>query len=227
MILASAHDRDAHSIRTAWAPQAVLLTPRDLSTPGWRLVIAEPGEGRWACQGVVRPDGAITAVLTRLVQVDPLELDWIQPARRRFVAAEMTAFLLAWLEGLSCPVIDRPSPGCLCGRNWGWPHWAHLATGLGIPVHDQGQVQGGTCLVSMIGGTAIGTDGIGDESLAEAAASWVRQLCAAAGQELASFHLQRNGTELRLVQARVGLERVGTVELEALHRLLEVRVASR
>ncbi len=217
MILASAHDGDARRLQAAWAPQAALLTPRDLSMPGWRLGIAEAGEGRWACQGVDRPDGAISAVLTRLVQVDPLELTWIQSARRHFVAAEMTAFLEAWLEGLQCPVIDRPSPGCLCGRNWGWFHWADHAGGLGIPVRDPSPDPGGTRLVTVVGDTVIGA-GTGNET------AWARRLCAAAGQEMASFHFQTEGAAAGLVQARVGLERVGAAELEALDRLLEKRV---
>jgi hypothetical protein len=217
VILASAHDGDAHRLQAAWAPNAVLLTPRDLSMPGWRLLVAEAGEGRWACQGVDRPDDAITAVLTRLVQVDPLELAWIQPARRHFVAAEMTAFLLAWLEGLRCPVIDRPSPGCLCGHNWGWSHWADHASRLAIPVRDPSPDPCGTRLVTVVGDTVIGA-GADDET------AWARRLCAAAGQEMASFRFQTEGAEAALVQARVGLERVGATELEALHRLLEERV---
>ncbi|AFY28557.1 hypothetical protein [Cyanobium gracile] len=217
MILASAHDGDARRLQAAWAHQAVLLTPRDLSLPGWRLVVEETGEGRWACQGVDRPDEAISAVLTRLVQVDPLELTWIQPPRRHFVAAEMTAFLLAWLEGLGCPVIDRPSPGCLCGRNWGWSHWAAHASGCGIPVRDQGPDPDGTRLVTMVGDTVIGAG-------ADEEAAWTRRLGAGAAQEMASFRFQGEGAERALVQARVGLERVGAAELDALDRLLEERV---
>ncbi len=222
MILASALDGDARRLQAAWAPQAVLLTPRDLSMPGWRLGIAEAGEGRWACQGVDRPDGAISTVLTRLVQVDPLELDWIQPARRDFVAAEMTAFLLAWLEGLPCPVIDRPGPGCLCGRNWGWFHWADHASALGIPVRDPSPDPGATRLVTVVGETVIGAGT--RHGKGGASHSWARRLCAAAGQAMASFHFQGEGTELGLVGARVGLERLGAAELDALDRLLEERV---
>lgn len=216
VILASAHDGGARRLQAAWAPRAVLLTPRDLSMAGWRLSIAEPGDGRWVCQGVERPDGAITAVLTRLVQVDPLELTWIQPARRPFVAEELTAFLLAWLEGLGCPVIDRPSPGCLCGRNWGWSHWADHAVGLGIPVRDPGPEPGGSRLVTVVGDTVIGA-GAADET------AWARRLGAAAGQAMASFRFRSEGAERGLVRARVGLERVGAAELDALDRLLEER----
>ncbi|MCP9934996.1 hypothetical protein KBZ08_13860 [Cyanobium sp. Candia 9D4] len=180
-------------------------------------MVEETGEGRWACQGVDRPDAAITAVLTRLVQVDPLELTWIQSPRRQFVAAEMTAFLLAWLEGLGCPVIDRPSPGCLCGRNWGWSHWAAHASGLGIPVRDQGPDPGRTRLVTMVGDTVIGAG-------ADEEAAWARRLGAGAGQEMASFRFQGEGPARALVQARVGLDRVGAAELDALDRLLEQRL---
>lgn len=222
MILASEGDEIARMMVAAWAPRAVLLTPRDLSAPGWRLAVAEAGESRWACGGVARGEGSIAAVLSRLIQVDPLELHWIRPASRPFVAGEMTAFLLAWLEGLHCPVIDRPCPGCLCGRNWGWPHWAHLAGRLGIPVGKHEPESADAQIVNVVGDAVIAhgpPTGI--------STGWARRLAAAAGQELACFEFDAKDSGLTLVQARVGLETVGAAELAALWNLLERRIQPR
>lgn len=222
MILASVRDSGARLLHEECAPNAVLLTPADLSTTGWSLAIADAGEGRWVCQGVNRADSAIAAVLTRLVQVDPLELVWIQPALRKFVAAEMTAFLLAWLEGLSCPVIDRPSPGCLCGLNWGWLHWANLAERLCIPVRDPGLKPDGAVIINVIGDALIVVNSTVNtiEALA-ISRSWARRLCLAAGQAIASFRFEWQGDALGLVDAQVRLNIEGHEERLALRRIVE------
>jgi hypothetical protein len=46
----------------------------------------------------------------------------------------MTAFLLAWLSGLPCPVVNRPSPLGLAGPNLRPESWMALASKAGIPV---------------------------------------------------------------------------------------------
>jgi hypothetical protein len=64
----------------------------------------------------------------------PNELIRIVPADQAYVAAEMQAFLLAWLTALPCPVVNRPSPQCLAGPAWGPERWIHEAAKLDIPV---------------------------------------------------------------------------------------------
>lgn len=187
--------------------------------PGWRLGINESSEGRWTCRGETRPDKAITVVLTRIVQVDPLELTWIQAARRTFVAEEMNAFLLAWLGGLKCPVINQPSPGCLCGRNWSWQHWAHLANHIGIPVREARRGLGEGMGVTVIGDKAIGCT----RERSSDCQNWALQLCAAASQEVAYFHFQTSERGLGLVNAQAGLKYVGEEELSALTSLIKAR----
>jgi hypothetical protein len=46
----------------------------------------------------------------------------------------MTAFLLAWLTALECPVVNAPAPGCLCGPAWTPAHWITTAHSVGLPV---------------------------------------------------------------------------------------------
>jgi hypothetical protein len=76
----------------------------------------------------------IAGVLTRLPYVDENELHHIVPGDRAYVSAEMTAFLVSWLSGLACPVLNRPTPTCLTGPNWRPERWVHAAAQLGIPV---------------------------------------------------------------------------------------------
>jgi hypothetical protein len=62
------------------------------------------------------------------------ELHHVAERDRDYVAAEMQAFLFAWLSRLSCPVLNRPTPYCLSGPAWRNEHWIHAAAHIGIPV---------------------------------------------------------------------------------------------
>lgn len=53
---------------------------------------------------------------------------------RVYVAAEMHAFLLAWLTQLPCPVLNRPTVNSLAGPAWRQERWVTIAAGLGVPI---------------------------------------------------------------------------------------------
>jgi hypothetical protein len=137
VVVASRQDEAARSLVTRWtAHDARLLTCEDLSRPGWRydpeashLATAVVGGRRVRCR-------EISGVLTRLACVGEWDLEHIAAVDRAYVAAEMTAFLLAWLSGLTCPVVNRPTPLCLSGPNWRPEQWTHAAAGLGIPIRS-------------------------------------------------------------------------------------------
>jgi len=76
----------------------------------------------------------IRGVVTRLQWVWEGELRDIVSDDRAYVAAEMSAFLLCWLSGLTCPVLNRPTPGCLNGPGWVREQWTAAASKAGIPV---------------------------------------------------------------------------------------------
>ena len=81
---------------------------------------------------------AIGGVLVRLPWVHEYELPHIAPVDRAYVAAELNAFLLAWLADLPCRVINRPTPLCLSGPGWRPEQWIHAAARLGLslrPAH--------------------------------------------------------------------------------------------
>jgi hypothetical protein len=61
------------------------------------------------------------------------ELVHLEAEDRAYVAAETTAFLLAWLTALPCRVVNRPSPLSLLGPRWRREEWVRAAVHLGIP----------------------------------------------------------------------------------------------
>ncbi len=132
-VLAKAGDAAAEALVRRWRPGARLMTARDLTRPGW---VHRPGSD--ADVAVIDSEpvaaGELRGVVTQLPFVAPDDLAPIVPADRPYVAAEMTAFLLAWLSSLPCPVVNRPSPLGLAGPNLRPEAWMALASEAGIPV---------------------------------------------------------------------------------------------
>lgn len=134
LILANRSDYSARALASTWGESsALLVTPGDLSRPGWKLPDGSGGLAAATAAGVIH-GREISGVLTRMPSVGEAELFDLIPADRPFVAAEMTAFLLAWLSRLDCPVVNRPSPTCLCGPYWRHERWVWAARQAGIPV---------------------------------------------------------------------------------------------
>jgi hypothetical protein len=135
LVVASRYDETAANLVSRWsAHDAALITPADLSSPGWRLSLGDGGRATAATADRIVDAAEITGVLTRLPGVWEAELVGIDAEDRVYVAAEMTAFLLAWLSELECPVVNPPTPGCLSGPFWRLERWLAAAAGLGIPV---------------------------------------------------------------------------------------------
>lgn len=135
IVLANRQDGAALSLATRWQSHDVhVVTPEGLSVEGWRYEVSSPANSRAVIAN--RPVAAdeITGVLTRLPCVSDQDLPHFMPADRSYAASEMTAFLLAWLSGLSCPMLNRPVPGCICGPTWRTEQWVRFAAHLGIPV---------------------------------------------------------------------------------------------
>ena len=115
LILASRWDTTAHDIAAAWADRPVsIMTARDLSRAGWCLSLGvRDAAARRGCamlEGQPIPGEELQCVLTRLPWVTEMELPEIVAPDRAYVAAEMSAFLLFWLSGLACPVLNKPTP---------------------------------------------------------------------------------------------------------------------
>lgn len=153
VVVASRADRAAEALRGAWAAiGAVRLTPADLSAPGWAFDPHAVGDGVAVIEGERLPVRAITGVLTRLPWILPVELDHIRAADRDYAAAEMNAFLLAWLSALGCPMLNRPTAGCLAGPALHTVEWADAAARAGVPT-SRGPER---ATVAVVGGRCVG-----------------------------------------------------------------------
>lgn len=139
VVVASCYDQGARSLVARHSTDgAALLTCEGLSVPGWRHYLAASGSSVAIIGGREIAVEEITGVVTCLPSVSELDLLHIVPADRAYVAAEMTAFLLSWLSTLSCPVVNQPSPTCLCGPYWRPEQWTYVASQVGMrvqPVH--------------------------------------------------------------------------------------------
>ncbi|MBV8172998.1 MAG: hypothetical protein JO151_00365 [Verrucomicrobia bacterium] len=135
VVLASRHDRSARYLVERWtAFGAGMITCEDLSVAGWRFCPSSPDASTAVVDGRCVPCKDIAGVLTRLPCIFPGELLHIRREDREYVAAEMGAFLMAWLSSLSCPVLNRPVGTCLSGLNWRPEQWALAASRVNIRV---------------------------------------------------------------------------------------------
>jgi hypothetical protein len=113
-------------------------------------------------EGQVVQTRQIEGVVSLLPWIGPQDLPGIHPEDQEYVAAEMSAFLLAWLSELSCPVLDRPSPSSLSGLGWRREQWIRVASRLGIPtaLPDDASTHGAPVLsgrpVTVLDGQPVG-----------------------------------------------------------------------
>ncbi len=98
---------------------AGLLEREDLCTAGWRYRVGDPGHGTMVVAGRRVSIRRLRAVVTRRPAVAAEELQHIDPSDRDYLAAEVNAFLVAWLSALPRPVLNRPTPTSLDGPAWG------------------------------------------------------------------------------------------------------------
>jgi hypothetical protein len=200
LIVAQRNDLAARSLADRWRPRCTaVLTARDLSVPGWKFDMPAQGPSRLIADGRAFSSNQIAGVLTRLSAVPEGELDHVAAEDRAYVSAEMTAFLLAWLSSLECPVLNRPTPSGLCGPGWRIEQWLHLAAGLGIPVRSvrrstsragANRTEGGVS-VTIVGRECLGTV---DPALAD----YSRRLAAAADVDLLEVRYTSSAPGARL-----------------------------
>jgi hypothetical protein len=165
LVIGSAFDDRPRRLVERWTRDnrdAILVTPADVSRPGWRLRCGQPAECCAAIAERTIAGDEIDGVVTSLAWIAPHELPHIDEDDREYVAQEIGAFLLAWLSELRCPVVDRPSPLSLAGCGRSSHEWAAIAARLGVPARPIWD--GPTTTVTVVGGRAVG-----DSDLAPAA----------------------------------------------------------
>lgn len=133
LIIASAWDPSAPALARRWSDEgARVLTPVDFSRIGWHWRLGTSSAGAAVTQSGIFDAREIRGVLTRLPYVHEREIPHIAPADRAYVAAEIHAFLFAWLSALRCPILNRPVTFSLCGPAWRSEQWLHLAAHVGL-----------------------------------------------------------------------------------------------
>jgi hypothetical protein len=133
LVLANSRDLQARRLVEAWrAHDARLLALADLSRTGWRHYLGEVGPETAVASGEVIPAASINGVITRIPWVTPEDLLHVVDGDRHYVAAEISAFLIAWLTQLTCPVINRAATNSLMGAPHAAEGWAAIAARAGL-----------------------------------------------------------------------------------------------
>jgi hypothetical protein len=193
ILLASERDEQARAFATRYAKDGLrVLVPADLSRPGWCWRSVDP-LGSVALINAERLSSRdIDGVITRLPWVLECDLPGIRAGEQEYAAAEINAFLLAWLVSLRCPLLNRPSAQCLSGPGWRAQMWVRKAFELGIPACSVRQTISAATrsaiaeaepdeavAVTVVGDTVVGTAGavLKRHAVRLAAAAGVQLLC--------------------------------------------------
>lgn len=187
--------------------RALLMTPGDLAQDGWRFRPGAPQRTRVVANGVALEADEIGGALVRLSAIAPHHLLQVHQVDRAYVAAEMTAFLHAWLLSLTCPVLNRPSSFALNGPGLRPEAWVRIAARLGLHFVPVQRTVSRSATKSMpspprlttlvvVGARCISA---ADEPLTKAA----RAIAGAANAELLAVHFDGARGDSRLVGASV------------------------
>ncbi|WP_370963844.1 hypothetical protein [Amycolatopsis sp. cg9] len=136
LILAHARDSAARALADRWGSEALLLTVDELHRARWSLSVDRGGRVR--AELSLDTPVAVTGVVNRLGVLTDADLSRVRREDRAYAAAELTAFLLAWLDACPAPVLNPPNPRCLNGPAWYPEEWADAAAAVGLhvtPVH--------------------------------------------------------------------------------------------
>ncbi|MEU7790631.1 hypothetical protein [Amycolatopsis sp. NPDC049159] len=132
LILAHAHDAAARALADRWGDEALLLTVDELHRAQWALSIDRSGRVR--AELSLGSPVSVTGVVNRLGVLTGADLARVRREDRSYAAAELTAFLLAWLDACPAPVLNPPNPRCLNGPAWNPEEWADAAAAVGLCV---------------------------------------------------------------------------------------------
>ena len=190
VLFGQAGDLAGPALAKAWPGEVVVISPRDLSCAGWHLAVGDPAASVLSAAGRhLRPD-MIAGVITRIGWVAPDELFWVEASDREYVAAEMSAFMLAFLDQFPCVVLNRPCPMCLAGPLPRPAVWRSEAARAGFALAPPGLV--GDWRISVVGGRCLGT---ADPELARSAET----LAGALGAGLLALELAGDAAAPRFV----------------------------
>jgi hypothetical protein len=204
IILGKQEDETAAWLAERWRTHsAMVVSPFDLSQSGWVHYVGSPQHSRLRLGALDAGEEDVGGVLVRMASVEPQDLQHIAERDRAYVAAEMTAFLLAWLSGLACPVLNRPTSQSLGGPAFRKEQWVQFASRMGIPSapsrRDSRAMRSTRedncgCEVTVVGSACFGD---ADRILTQSA----RQLAASSGADLLSVSFTGRTADSEFVTA--------------------------
>ncbi|HKS54555.1 MAG TPA: hypothetical protein VJS12_04680 [Steroidobacteraceae bacterium] len=137
IVIASELDEVAEREVTSWPRgEAVLMRPQDLCSRGWHVEVGHSDEATFVAHGQSLPASSVRGVVNLLPFINERELVTIEPGDRRYVAAELTAFLFFVLSEMRCPMVNRPTINNLAGCDWRMQEWIACGRRCGIPLID-------------------------------------------------------------------------------------------
>ena len=220
LIVTNRWDQSAHALAARLKHHdARVMTPRDLSRKGWSQRLGQPERCTAVVEGRVVPQADITCVLPLLPCVFEQELTHIVEADRAYVVSEMNAFLTFWLTSLRCPVVNRPSPGCLNGPAWHPAKWSQMAAqaGWAVPPFRIDTPPASKTLSNL---TVIGNRCVGKGS--KKACVNASRLAALAGVDILTVRLARG----RFVSADLAPDLTDSDVLHTVFEMLEEKLRS-
>lgn len=133
LLLARAGDPVIETLRPLLPRRLVHADIADLSSAGWQYVVGRPDLATACARGRVLTADHIAAVLCRISTVLPGDVQHLHVDDRAFAAAEMNAFLRAWLAQYKGVRFNEPNSTSLAGPAWHAMRWRWLAAQLGVP----------------------------------------------------------------------------------------------
>lgn len=134
LILAHTDDLAARRLAALWAGDALLLAPADLRAERMTLTVDRRGRATAALRS--RP--GVRAIVCRLGGVRAGDLSHVDHRDAPYAAAELDAFLRAFLAAWPGPVVNRPTDTCLNGPGWRPAQWAAAIAAAGLPASAAG-----------------------------------------------------------------------------------------
>ena len=204
VVVASAGDAGARALVTRWrAAEARLLTPADLSLPGWCIAADDVASGTAVVSGEVLPLREVCAAYVRLNRVGEGDLPAVARVDRAYAAAEMTAFLSWWLSLLPGGLVNPCSVSSLAGPADSDTGWLLRASELGIPCWHPGRPAGfrpkGARALTVVGRRCL--DPADPETVA-----WARLLAADCGAAVLRVWFDSVGVPGRFLTADVAVD---------------------
>jgi hypothetical protein len=156
LILARRGDPAVRTLRQQAARRLMHASVADLSRVGWKFVVGHPDRASACVAGRGVPVAGIAAVLCRIHSVLPGDLQHLHEDDRAYAAAEMTAFLRAWLGHFPGTRFNEPTWTSLAGPAWHPLQWTWIAARLGVPVSGGSQPEHDVTTVIVVGEEAVG-----------------------------------------------------------------------